>query len=169
MGGYRGIFIDRIHKLANPRIVIFEPTKKYYKYLKNKYKNDKKITIKNYGLYDLDCSKKLYLSGDGSSLFKKASSYEIINLRDINSVLKSYKKIDLMSINIEGSEYALVKRLINTGLIKKIKYLQIQFHDFVPKSDFKRKRIITQLKKTHKIRYSYPFVWEGFERRQTHI
>ena len=69
-----------------------------------------------------------------------------------------------MSINIEGAEYDVLSNLIKTGNIEKIKFLQVQFHDFMPNSKVLREVILRQLKKTHKLRFSYPFVWESFSR-----
>ena len=40
--------------------------------------------------------------------------------------------IDLLNINIEGSEFAVLERLIETGKLDLIKEIQVQFHDFAP-------------------------------------
>ena len=37
-------------------------------------------------------------------------------------------EIDLLKINIEGGEYDVIPRLLDTKMINKIKYIQIQFH-----------------------------------------
>ena len=74
------------------------------------------------------------------------------------------KKVDLIKINIEGGEYALIKRLIDKGLINRFSNIQVQFHDFIPNAKELRNKLRTQLEKTHKLTYDFPFVWENWQR-----
>ena len=108
----------------------------------------------------------IYLSDDGTSLINKSNVSEKVRLTDCLAFLKKFKSVDLISINIEGEEYKNLNRLIEGGLIKRIKFLQIQFHDFVPAAKAKRSRIIKKILKSHTVRYSYPFVWESFEKKE---
>lgn len=163
VGGYTGYFSDKINSLYNPHLIIFEPVKKYYKVLKSKYRNKRNVEIYNYGLANKNSLRKIYLSNDGTSLIKKSDKSEKIKLVDVASFLNKFKLVNLISINIEGAEYDVLDRIIETKLIKKIKFLQVQFHNFIPDSQENRKRIVNKILKTHKIRYSYPFVWESFE------
>ncbi len=163
VGGYTGNFSDKIVTLFNPHLIILEPVKKYFKILKRKYSNNKNVTLHEYGFSNSDSIQKIYLSDDGTSLFKKSLDFQTIKLLDAGKFLKKFKKIDLVSINIEGAEYDVIERLIKTGAIKKIRYLQIQFHSFVPDSTNRRKDLIKKLLKTHDVHFSYPFVWESFK------
>ena len=163
VGGYTGNFSDKIVSLYNPHLIIFEPVKRYYKILKNKYLNNKKVNVYNHGLSDKNSVQKIYLSDDGTSLFKKSDRSEKIKLIDVSIFLKRFRSIDLSSINIEGAEYDVLKRLLETEQIKKIKFLQVQFHSFVPQADKKRRDIIKMMFKTHRIHFSYRFVWESFK------
>ncbi|MBU1261325.1 MAG: hypothetical protein KJ757_02310 [Planctomycetes bacterium] len=70
-----------------------------------------------------------------------------------------------MKINIEGGEYEILPRILATGLINKIKHLQIQFHDVGPNAKTQMENICSELAKTHRPRYQYKFVWEGWELR----
>lgn len=162
IGGYTGYFSDKIVDLYNPHITILEPVKKFYKILKNKYANNKKVEIYNYGLSNKNSQQKIYLSDDGTSLIKKSDKTETIKLIDATTFFRKFKSIDLLSINIEGAEYEVLERLLETRLIKKIKFLQVQFHSFVPEASNRRQNMIKNILKTHKIYFSYPFVWESF-------
>lgn len=162
VGGYTGNFSDKILKLYNPHLIILEPVKKYSKILMNKYSKNKNVSIYEYGLSDSDSNQKIFLSDDGTSLFKKSDSSETIKLVDSAKFVKKYKKVDLMSINIEGAEYDVLERLIESGVIKRIKNLQVQFHSFAPKAEQRRKILLKKLSKTHSTRFSYPFVWVSF-------
>ena len=68
-----------------------------------------------------------------------------------------------MKINIEGGEYDLLEHLIETGFVKNIFDLQIQFHDFIPNARGRMENIQKKLKKTHKLSYQYEFVWESWK------
>jgi FkbM family methyltransferase len=169
VGGYKGHFSDKIISLYDPKIIIFEPVREFNKILKNRYKNNSKVSIRNYGLSDKSSFQDIFISGDGTSLIKKSDKISKIKTQDVADFVKKHKFIDLMSINIEGAEYQLLNRLIETNLLKNIKFLQVQFHDFVPNSKALRKDTLKNILKTHKVRYSYPFVWESFEIRSNNI
>lgn len=163
VGGYTGNFSDKIISIYNPNLFIFEPVKKYFDILTGKYSKNPKVKIYKYGLSDRNTQQNIYLSDDGTSLIKHTDKIEKVKLKDISDLIKKFKSIDLISINIEGAEYNVLERLTSTKLINRIKYLQVQFHDFVPNSNSLRKKIVKKILKTHKVRYSYPFVWESFE------
>jgi hypothetical protein len=71
--------------------------------------------------------------------------------------------IDLMKINIEGGEYDLLERLIETNMISRIKNIQVQFHDVAPDSLSRMLAIQTSLLKTHSNIFNYKFVWDSYE------
>jgi len=67
-----------------------------------------------------------------------------------------------MKINIEGAGYDLLDHLIESGFIKNIKNIQVQFHDIVAEAVKRRASIQEQLKKTHVLTYCYDFIWENW-------
>jgi hypothetical protein len=75
------------------------------------------------------------------------------------------KEFDLVKLNIEGGEYALLERLIATEHIKRIRDLQVQFHLNVPNARRRYRSIARALRKTHRLAWRYPFVWESWTRR----
>lgn len=84
---------------------------------------------------------------------------------DINSLLSKYDEIALVKINIEGAEYALLNHVIDAGLHKRIKDLQVQFHwiDGEPIEEMYG-AIASKLRETHHLTFYYPFVWENWRR-----
>lgn len=67
-------------------------------------------------------------------------------------------------MNIEGSEYNLMKHKIETGYLKNIDLLQFQYHNYVDGSKQLRKQIINELKKTHTCLFNFPLIWERWDR-----
>lgn len=165
VGGYVGVFTDQLNNLYQPKIEILEPVKSFYSILQKKYKSRRNIRVHNFGLSGKTRTDYIAISGDGSSQFADSRRKEKVSLIDVKQVTKKYKKIDLVSVNVEGAEYEILGRLIDSGEIKKIKFLQVQFHDIMPNSKAKRNKLIKQLNKTHKKKFQYPFVWESFERK----
>jgi hypothetical protein len=72
--------------------------------------------------------------------------------------------VDLMKINIEGGEYELLEHLIARGLTKRIRNIQVQFHeDVMAGAAGRMERIQSRLAETHHLTYQERFVWENWE------
>ena len=71
-----------------------------------------------------------------------------------------FPRVDLVKMNIEGGEYDLLPALIETGVIRRIARLQVQFHLFAERMVPMRDAIRNDLDRTHDCAWCYPFVWE---------
>ena len=71
-----------------------------------------------------------------------------------------------MKINIEGGEYDLLEDFIQSGEIKKIINIQVQFHYFITGAKTRMRKIQKSLRKTHVLTYQYPFIWENWRIKQ---
>lgn len=82
---------------------------------------------------------------------------------DIAKFLQS--EVALVKINIEGGEYQLIDYIIETGCIRNIKNLQVQFHYVAGADSEKEYQLLAKrLTMTHKLTWRHPFVWENWER-----
>ncbi|GHU76787.1 hypothetical protein FACS189461_4770 [Spirochaetia bacterium] len=168
IGGYTGQWTSDLFSKYCCTIYLFEPVKEFAnKNAKRFYKNDK-ITCCPFGLSDKTQSAEISVAGIGSSIYHNNGKKESVELKSIIEYLheRDIEKIDLMKINIEGGEYALLECLIEHDFIKKIENLQIQFHSFIKDAVMRRNKIQDQLTKTHKITYQYEFTWENWKRIQ---
>lgn len=167
-GGYKGIWSENIYSKYKCKIFIFEPIKKYFDILNEKFNNNNDIKIFNFGLSDKSENIKIYHSHDASSIYKDFINYYdteeivLINFSEF-FVNNDIKIIDLFKINIEGSEYNLLEKIIDNNHHLKIKNIQIQFHYFIPDAELKRNNIREKLRKSHNLTYDYEFVWENWE------
>lgn len=168
VGAYKGEFIEKLIEKHEPTIHALEPIKEFSNYLENKFKNNPNIIIHNFGLFDETKVVKISNLGAGSSIFarKEGSGEQNISLKSMKQFVidEKIKEIDLLYLNIEGSEYRLLNHIIETGLIQNVKHLQVQFHNFIENAKYERKKIRKELRKTHYCVFNYPFIWERWDR-----
>jgi len=169
VGGYIGDFAADISNEFHCYVDVFEPVAAYAEKIKERFKSNDKVNIIQAGLGSSNREEVITLEGLGSSVFvdgreeKDREKIKIISLVDyIKS--KGYSKIDLIKINIEGGEFELLEGLLaHSGWVEKVKYFQIQFHDFVPDAEKKMMRIQELLSKTHRKMWCFPFIWESWK------
>ena len=166
IGGYIGDFSNSIYEKYKCKIYIFEPSPLFYKICVERFKNKEKIVCFNYGLSDSENEFLLSNEKEASSISKKTKVTigETVKIRKFSKVFQKLQinQIDLLKVNIEGSEYNLMPHIIEEKLIEKINNIQIQFHIFVSDAKNKRDEIIKSLGKTHKEDWCYYFVWENW-------
>lgn len=167
LGGYKGEWASDIYARYNCRILIFEPVKSFENNIRKRFKINNKIKVFRLALGANRRKEVIALCADGTSMYRNSSKKEMIQFEDVYDffVKNKINHVDLMKINIEGGEYELLPRLIETGLIKKIKDIQIQFHNVEPNSEVKMKEILSKIELTHTPTYKYKFVWENWRRR----
>ena len=158
VGGWLGHFSQAIIEEFDCNLYVFEPVKSIYDNLVEKYKNNQKVKIFNFGLDNFTGIKKINICGDGSSLYKtETNSYENVNFLNINDFFKEYnlKFVDLIEFNCEGAEYNILKE-ITTDNLNKINKIQIQFHNIADVNVENDKTIIyDKLQYTHNQEWHY--------------
>jgi FkbM family methyltransferase len=171
VGGETGVWAMQIHDKYAPQLKIYEPNPNAVAVLKERFK-DKSAEIFPFGLGARNQTCMLSNDGMGSSVFATSRNYDKvdkieISIRDVREAFEELNlpEVDLIKINIEGGEYELLPRLIETGLINRCKLVRIQFHDWIPGAFAMRRRIVRQLAKTHNVEWSYPMVWESWIRK----
>lgn len=176
LGGYYGLWIDEILKKNNPHIpniILVEPVPEFYNHLVKKYENYEKIKVMNVGVSTdkNETTKSLYVSNDGSSTNFNTNVNSVIQIKTlpIDKILSdnNFNQIDLLQINIEGDEYALMEYLIESKIINKFKNIQIQFHLGI-ENDIERRDNIQKnlISNGFKNKFDYPFVWESWEKHK---
>ena len=167
VGGFKGAWSKEIEARYGCDMYIFEPVDAFFKELKTLFGRNDNVHLYEFGLSDADTTATIAAIGDTASTHKTTGDSQKIQLKDIDGFIKKsgIKRIDLMNINIEGGEYALLERMIDTGFIKNVTNIQVQFHDFVPNADSRMAAIQAKLGTTHKLTYQYPYVWENWQRK----
>lgn len=170
LGGYKGDFTKEIVDRYHCKVMIFEPVPEFANNIKTRFINESKVSVYTFGLEDIDSIETLYLSDNGSSTFRnnQGEALEIV-YRDVETFFNenNISSVNLMKINIEGGEYALLEKMIKSNLVSRVDNFQIQFHNIKGLNSKKRmKNIWKELEKTHFVTWKYrPFVWENWKRK----
>jgi len=169
LGGYKGQWASDIFAKYRPSVFVFEPVKSFADAIDKRFEKNERIKIFTLGLGQSSRDEEIHISDDGSSIFGKSKDKERIKIVDANDWIQQNltpnQEIDLMKINIEGGEYELLDRLIESQLVNRVKNIQVQFHNISNDSAPHMEKIQSELKKTHKLTYQYRFVWENWQRK----
>ncbi len=162
-------FADAIYNLYSCNVYLFEPVKSFYDLCEKRFANNPKIKCFSFGLLDSDGEFFISNEDNGASIVKNNTdeNSENVQVRQFVATTESLviNHIDLLKINIEGGEFFVLPHIISQKFIQNIRYLQIQFHDFIPNAIEMRDQIRKDLLSTHKENWNYTFVWESWERK----
>ena len=166
LGGYEGQWAQDIWDRFQCTIHVFEPVSKYAQQIQRRFLGNSKIHVYEFGLAGRNSLETIYIDEESSSAFGKKGIRQEMKLTNISEFVASQQltTIDLLKINIEGGEYELLEKIIDTELISRVKNIQVQFHDFIDGAITKRVAIQQNLSETHTMTYCYPFVWENWQR-----
>lgn len=160
--------IEISKKYNNPKIYAFEASEKFYNISKSKIEEFKNIKLFKKGIgkkFEKSILKIGVADGVSTSLFIESDEQEEVTIVPVTQLfdLHKIKNIDLMKINIEGSEYDVLECLIENNLVTKIKNIQVQFHRLGDNYMERFENIKKELSKTHKLTYECIFIWENWE------
>jgi FkbM family methyltransferase len=169
LGGYKGDFAHDISKAYGCFVYLYEPVEKFHTFAVERFAASPKVHCKKYGLSDETGEFKI-TDDDNSSSVVTAVQHDTLETVQIKAFSDEVDElqiqtIDLLKINVEGSEFSILPHLVDTGYIKKVKNIQVQFHHFVPDAYRRRRKIQKMLSVTHDLDWCYPFVWESWSIR----
>lgn len=172
VGAYRGDFAAAILERFHCRVMAFECLPVYLDAIRKRLPD---IELHPFGLADRNYHADIHLAGDRTSAHAAAANdpgyipgplmpavfRDAVTFMDDNHIAN----VDLAKINIEGDEYPLLRRLLDSGHISRFNHLQVQFHTFVPEFGELYLAIKKDLERTHTLSWRRPFVWESWARR----
>ena len=178
VGAFVGEWSERVLERADRtgrkpfEIHAFEPVPNAVRQLRSKLGGEPRVHVHEYGLGGTDRDEVLVVSGPGSSIFEPAKAEDVLGharvpIRDVDGALIALgvDDVELAKINIEGGEFELIDRLHATGWLPRIRCVIVQFHEFAPAAHAGRRRNRRQLSETHHCTWSYPWVYERWDRR----
>ena len=173
IGGNRGQDTNKMVKSFDPNIITLEPVETMAIRLKELFKDNKKVTVLNFGLGKVTEEVFVDVTGNGgeaTSMFAKNSgSTSLIIANTTEFLLRIGAQIfdfDLLLINCEGCEFEVLEATLANALISKFKNIQFQTHNLpnIPDQDSRYCQIEALLNRTHSPTYRYRYVWEHWRR-----
>jgi len=166
VGGFKGEWSQRIYSRYCCYIDIYEPHPMLVQVIREHFKYNHEVRVIPIGLGNRNETLRLFGSDIYSSLYSNygAESNEVA-IRKASDVFRDNYSgivIDLLKINIEGSEYQMLPDLIANYSMSTIRNIQIQFHNTVPEYWKKREKIQRELGKTHTLQWCYDFLYESW-------
>ena len=167
VGAYLGQWSQRVLARSCATVYAFEPNPTVQARLHQQLDAFPTATILDYGLGAWDTQAPLTLSGPGSTLYADSSPHgdRTVEVRDILGVLDELEldHLDIMKLNIEGSEYDVLERLADTDWLPRIGVVLVQFHEWMPASHRRRRAIRRALHRSHRLVWDFPWVWEMWQ------
>ena len=189
IGSHKGSYTDLIiNNFEVEKIVMAEPQKNIFKYIKKKYFKDKRIRTYNLAISDKKKIQALYINKHdltssltqidkknnylklkaklfGGSINDLIQNKYMVNSCKLSEIIKknNIKKVDLLKIDTEGHELQ-VLRGAGAFLKEKVNFMLIEIHNSNIFLNYDAKKIHNYLKKNNfilKKRYKFPFTtWE---------
>jgi FkbM family methyltransferase len=174
-GAYLGEWCQKVHDRYRCRVVAFEPSPTAFAELERALGGAERVELHAFGLGAHDGTAVLDDIGMGASIYETpdapdgARSHGVeIEIRDVAAAFDDagLDHVDLLKLNIEGAEYDVLDRLIDTGWLERIDVVSVQFHEWHPEAARRRRRIRRALATTHDETWNHPWVWERWDRRR---
>ncbi len=164
LGGYKGQFASDIFAKYGSEVYVFEPFQTFFQGLQERFRANYHIRVFGFGLAGRDETQRIYFHDDGTSVFRPSTNFQVIRIRRFSSFVQEHDiaTIDLLKVNIEGSEYDLLDDIIGAGLQHRIRNIQVQFHRDIVHAYERMEDIKQTLRMSHNLTYEYPFVWENY-------
>ena len=163
IGGYVGVSAEIIHRNYKPKIQIFEPIPEFSSILIEKFHSCGNIVLVEAAAASFDGFLELSVEGEKTGIAAQGPRISVPSIKLSHYIQRNFQQIGLIEMNIEGAEYSVLPDLIETGQISKVKVLLIQFHKYSFQDNLNRSLIHQDLSKTHKMIFSYEWVWERWE------
>lgn len=165
VGGFEGNWSAEIVARYGCHAHVFEPVKEFADAIRVRFRGTPAVQVHALALGARTGVEAISLASDASSTFGASEHAAEVQMVDVAEWLEAHgiEQVDVAKINIEGGEYDLLDRLIETGWHRRTHNILVQFHDFVPDAEARMERISTELRKTHTATFSYRFVWECWQ------
>jgi len=149
-------------------ITCYEPNPNTFLILKQNISKYKNIKAFNAAVHDFNGSSKLRLGDDawGDSLLFKSSAPTIkVDVISASSVCS--KHIDLLKIDGEGSEYAIMLDLDKTNIIKNVDNIVMEYHGLI--NNKKRLKKILDIFRKHHFTFSIGYIFRILAVSETEV
>lgn len=165
VGAYDGAFSKSIYEKYQCNIYAFEPIIEYYEVAKTILAPYPKVRVRNTGLGANHRSETFNVAGHCSGMFpylvQPPIRYERVSIVPIDGYISD--PLDLLKLNVEGMEYEILEHLVGNGMIKKIKNILVQFHEYKIGIRPQYEALRAKLLKTHELTFDEEWIWANYQ------
>ncbi|XP_069107955.1 uncharacterized protein [Argopecten irradians] len=171
-GGHRGIDTGEINSRFRPGYYyVLEPVPSFYNLLVQKFNESKNVVVFNFGIDSSDGTFHIQeSSNDAVSIFAPRNEtgekiYIVDTTKFFEKISVRSRDVDLITMDCEGCEYAVLDRLLTTDYIRHFRNIQFQPHR-IDRICFPLRRYCWYqelLRKTHKLSFQFKFLWENWK------
>lgn len=169
LGAYHGQYGVEMFARYGCTVHLFEPCPPFADHIRYRLGKNPKFVLHEFGLASTTQTIALTIHEQGTSTFREGAEQvtgKLVRGADFFAEHRM-EHVDVLKVNIEGGEYDILPHLIETGLVERIRHIQVQFHDdVVPNAEARMKKIQADLSRTHHIRWQHEWVWESWERNR---
>ena len=166
-GGYVGDWTALMLREYGCRVLVFEPVPAFVRELKTRFDGDSRVVVHPCGIGSEAGSRTFRQNQDGTGRFADGSEIAVRfeSAEYLSQCLPD--TVEVVCINIEGGEYELIPALHALNLLERLDLIFVQFHRVSDLLCVEQERVSCQeiLAQTHKLKWSYDFIWEAWERR----
>ena len=166
LGAYQGLSSHRWLKNGN-KVTAFEPVLQFFNKARERFEGFSGSQLFQAGLSDRNEMIEMAILQDSSSAYRSPieGKSETVKMVDAAEFVLDSGPFEVMEINIEGGEYQVLPRLIESNAVIEIQTLFIQFHNDIPGAEELASSIREGLGRTHQLSWSFPWVWERWDRK----
>jgi len=165
-GGYEGRFADEINRRYGCTVHVLEPVKKFYDGIERRFgANHPNVFVHNVGIAADGPTKTIFkIKGDMTGAHADQGEEVEVRLVGVVHFIEYFAPdgVALLKLNVEGSEFEVVEKLVESGAIKGVKNLQVQWHDVVPAAAERYAALQPELAKTHHLTFDHGWVWQSW-------
>ena len=162
-GGYEGEWSAGMISRYGCTSQIFEPVPAFFEHCQKYFKHNSLVNIHKAAIGGSNRKTTFSLSDNGTSEYLDGNKSKIIEA-DVIDVAKIFSETDAriacFKLNIEGGEYEVLDRMINTNNIARCDSFLIQFHRQPEGYSESYNNIVSELHKTHTRSWCYEMIWE---------
>ena len=165
VGGYQGAYVAAIIERYGCTVHVFEPVDDFYAQLCQRFGTDPRIRLHPYGLDAVDATTTFQLAADATGGSSSGGRTVPVQLRAVATVINELPpSVDVMTINIEGAEYEVLRAMAEAGILSRVQRLHVQFHDVGTSTSTSLEECRALLSATHQQAWCFDMVWECWQR-----
>lgn len=147
------------------KVFAVEPIPEFVDILRSRFGNNSKVEIFPFAVGGNSGEIEFSFDEWSTSSYIHSDKRVLCEQRDVETFIRTLNPFPkVIELNIEGGEYEVIYKLIETGQIRDISTLLIQFHNYDLKCEYDRAKIRLLLATTHDCVFNYDWVWERWEK-----